>query len=197
MLRDAPNSNSLARLRQELVVPVRDGDILLCKSNGLVPSLIKWGTGSVYSHVSVVASSKLGIIIEAVPEGGVRAIAVVNYKTPYDVYRVKTEIKLNLTGVISYLIKMLARKYDLVSTIKLGWKMGLRKLRLVKLFGLKVTGNKDAADRLQEDQDFFCSELVYEAFFVGGGVDIVPQTGDAETTSPGDIAKSPIIQRIS
>ena len=174
---------------------LQDGDILLCKSNGVVPSLIKWGTGSIYSHVSVVASSKLGIIIEAVPEGGVRAIAIVNYKTPYDIYRVKPGIQFKLAGVIAYLIKMLARKYDLVSTVKLGWKMGLRKLRLFKLFGLKVTGNKKAADQLQEDQDFFCSELVYEAFYVGGGVDIVPQTDDAETTSPGDIARSPILQK--
>ena len=176
---------------------LEDGDILLCKGKGVVPWLIKLGSESVYSHVSVVASSKLGIIIEAVPEGGVRAIAIENYKTSYDVYRIKPGIQFNLAGVISYLIKMLARKYDLVSAIKFGWKMGLRKLQLVKLFGLKATGNKKAADELQEDQDFFCSELVYEAFFFGGGIDIVPQTGDAETTSPGDIAKSPIIQKIS
>ena len=54
----------------------RDGDILLCKSNGLVPSLIKWGTGSPYSHVAVIASAKLGLIIEAIPAGGVRAISI-------------------------------------------------------------------------------------------------------------------------
>ena len=175
---------------------LHDGDILLCKSNGLVPSLIKWGTGSAYSHVAVIASSKLGIIIEAVPEGGVRAIAVENYKTPHDIYRVKPTFKFDHPGVVSYLIKMLAKKYDLGSTIKLGWKMALRKLRLVKLFGLKAVGNKKAEDQLQEDQDFFCSELVYEAFFIGGSLDIVPQVGDAETTSPGDIAESKVLAKV-
>lgn len=174
-----------------------DGDILLVKSNGLVPSLIKWGTGSVYSHVAVVASAKLGIIIEAVPQGGVRAIAVVNYKTPYDLYRVKSAHPFNLSGVISYLIKMLARKYDFLSTVRLGWKMSVRKLKLLQLFGLKLTGNRKAADELQEDQDYFCSELCYDAFFFGGGLDIVPQIGDGEVTSPGDIAKSPVIEKVS
>ncbi len=175
---------------------LQDGDILLCKSQGIIPSLIKWGTDSIYSHVAVIASAKLGLIIEAIPEGGVRAISVQNYKTPFDIYRVRPTFKFNLAGVASYLIKMLARKYDFPSTIKLGWKMALRKLKLVQLFGLKLIGNKKAADGLQEDQDFFCSELCYDAFFVGGGLDIVPQIGDAEVTLPGDIAKSPVVEKI-
>lgn len=175
---------------------LQDGDILLCKSEGLIPKLIKWGTGSEYSHVSVIASAHLGLIIEAIPEGGVRAISIENYKTPYDVYRVKPNFTFNSAGVVAYLIKMLARKYDFRSAIKLGWKMGLRKLRLIQLLGLKVVGNQKAANELQKDQDYFCSELCYEAFLIGGGLDIVPQVGDAETTSPGDIADSPIVEKI-
>ena len=173
---------------------LQDSDILLCKSNGIIPSLIKWGTESKYSHVAVIASAKLGLIIEAIPEGGVRAISVKNYKTPYDVYRVKPEYKFNHSHVVAYLVKMLARKYDY--PLKLAAKVALRKLRLVQLFGLKAIGNKKAADHLQEDQDYFCSELCYRAFETGG-LDIVPQIGDAETTSPGDIAESPILEKVS
>ena len=175
---------------------IQDGDILLCQSNGLVPSLIKWGTGSVYSHVAVVASVKLGIIIEAIPEGGVRAIALENYKTPYDVYRVKATYTFNLSGVISYLVRMLAKKYDFRATMALGWKLFVKKLNLIKLFGLKMAGKKESADRLQEDNDYFCSELCYEAFYAGGGLDIVPEVGDAATVSPGDIACSSVIEKI-
>lgn len=175
---------------------LKDSDVLLCKSDGVIPKLIKWGTGSVYSHVAVIASAKLGLIIEAIPEGGVRAIDVKNYKIAYDVYRVKPAYTFNHSGVVSYLIRMLAKKYDFPSTIALAWKMGLRKLRLAQLFGLKLVGNKKAADHLQEGQDFFCSELCYEAFFVGGGLDIVPQIGDAEATSPGDIARSSVVEKI-
>jgi len=174
---------------------ISDGDILLCKSEGLIPALIKWGTGSIYSHVAVVASAKLGLIIEAVPEGGVRAISIENYKTPYDLYRVKDPASYDLTEVVAYLIRMLARKFDFLSTIKLGWKFFLRRLGLVQLAVLKIANQKEAADSLQKDQDYFCSELCYEAF-KAGGLDIAPQIGNAETVSPGDIARSPLIEKV-
>ncbi len=172
---------------------IQDGDILLCRGSGLVPRLIQWGTGSPYSHVALIASAKLELIVEAVPEGGVRAISVKNYKTPYEVYRVKSSYKFNGCEVVSFLIKMLARKYDY--PLKLAVKLAVRQFRLAQLFGLKLFGNKKAADQLQEDQDYFCSELCYQAF-KAGGLDIVPQIGDAETTSPGDIARSPLIEKI-
>lgn len=144
--------------------------------------------------MAVLASARLGLIVEAIPEGGVRAISIENYKTSYDLYRVRSDFTFNVSGVVSYLIKMLARKYDY--PLKLAWKMALRKLRLVKLFGLKATGNKKAADELQEDQDYFCSELVYAAFFTGGGLDIVPEVGEADVTSPGDIANSSRVEKV-
>lgn len=175
---------------------IQDGDILLCKSNGFIPALIKWGTGSIYSHVAVLASAKLGLIIEAVPEGGVRAISIENYKTPYDLYRIKDSKSFNLHEVVAYLVRMLARKFDTWSTIKLGWKLFLRRIGLVKLAVLKAAGQKQAADSFQKDQDYFCSELCYKAFKVGG-LDIVPQISDAETTSPGDIARSPNVEKVS
>ena len=176
---------------------IQDGDILLCKSDGAVPALIKWGTKSVYSHVAVMASVKLGLVIEAVPEGGVRAIARQNYKTPFDVYRVKTEYAYDLAGVISYLVLRLADKYDFASAVRLGWTLALRRFKLAQLFGLKLMNRKEAADKLQEDNDYFCSELCYEAFYAGGGLDIVPEVGDAETVSPGDIARSSVLEQVA
>jgi len=176
---------------------LQDGDILLCKSKGFISWLIKRGTNSKYSHVAIVASAKLGLIVEAVPAGGVRAIHIGNYKTPFDVYRIKDKYDYKLTEVVAYLIKMLARKYDFSSVIKLGWKMFLRKVKLLKLLGLKLSRQKKSADELQEDNDFFCSELCYRAFFFGGDLDIVPSVGSAETTSPGDIARSEIVEEVS
>lgn len=173
---------------------IQDGDILLCKGKGIVPTLIRWETESVYSHVAVIASAKLGLIIEAIPEGGVRAISIENYKTVYDLYRVKDPSSYDLSEVVAYLIRMLARKYDY--PVKLAGKLFLRKLGLVRLAFHKITRQKKAADRFQEDQDYFCSELCYRAF-EAGGLDIVPQIGDAETTSPGDIARSPLISKVS
>lgn len=175
---------------------IQDSDILLCKSTGFIPALIQWETGSVYSHVAVIASAKLGLIVEAVPEGGVRAIWIENYKTPHDLYRVKDRASFNHSEVVAYLIRTLARKYDFQSTIQLGWKFFLRRLGLVRLAALKIAKQKEAADSLQKDQDYFCSELCYRAF-MAGGLDIVPQIGDAETTTPGDIARSPLMMKVS
>jgi uncharacterized protein YycO len=175
---------------------LQDGDILLCKGTDCVSWLIKLGTQSIYSHVAIVASSHLGLIIESIPQGGVRAISIKNYKCPYDIYRVKDAYHYSLSGVVSYLISMLARGYDFRSVAMLAWKLLLRNLRLVKLFGLKLLRRKKAADSLQEDQDYFCSELCYRAFYAGGGLDIVPAVGDAETTSPGDIALSEVVRKV-
>lgn len=72
----------------------------------------------------------------------------------------------------------------------------MRRLRLVKLAGLKLINLKAKSDALQEDQDYFCSELCYKAFFFGGELDIVPEIGDGETTSPGDIARSSMIEKV-
>lgn len=178
------------------MIQFKDSDILLCKSTGLVPALIRWNTGSPYSHVAVIASAQLHLLIEAIPQGGVRAIHVENLKATYDVYRVKPEFSFDCEEVTAFLIRMLARKYDFLSTIRLGGKLLMRRLKLVQLAALKVMKKKEAADRLQEGQDYFCSELTYSAF-LHAGVDIVPQIGDAETTSPGDIARSPIIEKVS
>lgn len=174
----------------------KDGDILLCSGRDLISKLIGWGTKSKYSHVAIVASADLELIIEAIPAGGVRAISIEYFKESYDIYRIKPGQFFNNTGVISYLIKMLARKYDFKSVIRLGWKIFLRRLRLIKLAGLKVVRLKAMSDALQEDQDYFCSELCYKAFFFGGGLDIVPGIGDGETTSPGDIARSSMIEKV-
>lgn len=176
---------------------IQSGDVLLCKGKGLIPWIIKWGTKSVYSHVAIIASAEHKLVIEAIPEGGVRAISLENFHTPFEIYRVKKEHSFNHTGVVSYLILMLARKYDFLSAVKFGWKLFKRKMGIVQLAGLKVVGLKEKADALQENQDFFCSELCYRAFNEGGGLDIVPQIGDAETTSPGDIARSPILTKVA
>ena len=163
---------------------------------GAVSSLIRWGTDSPYSHVAVVASERLKLIIEAVPHGGVRAISVENYKTPYDIFRVKKPESYNLNDVVGYLVRMLARNYDFESTRRLAWRFLLKKIGLIQLAVLKATNQKEKADSLQQNQDYFCSELCYLAF-KAGGLDIVPQIADAEVTSPADIAASPLIQKVN
>lgn len=174
---------------------LKDGDILLCKGEGLIASIIKWGTGSAYSHIAIVVSAKLGLIVETLPEGGVRAVSIEKYKTKFDLYRVKKEYHFNHSNVVGHITVLLARKYDFISTLKLAGKILLKRFHLIKLYGLKMMKMKKAADELQEYQDYFCTELCYEAFRAGD-LDIVPQVGDAEIVSPNDIASSPILEVI-
>ena len=171
-------------------ITFQDGDILLCKGDSAISRLIKWETDSIYSHVAVIASANLGLVIEAVPEGGVRAISIENYKTDFDTFRVKDENSFVHTDVVAYLVRTLARHYDY--PVKLGFQMLVRKLKLVQLFGLKMFNQKKEAKALQDDQDYFCSELCWEAF-AADGLDLAPQIGSLDIVSPGDIAASPML----
>lgn len=50
--------------------------------------------------------------------------------------------------------------------------------------------------KLNLKYDYFCSELCYEAFYNGGGLDIVPEVPEADVASPGDIAKSAVVETV-
>ncbi len=162
------------------------GDILLFKGEDGISKLIQWGTGSEYSHVAICVSPEMNLAIEANTRGGVRAIDIRKIKEPYDIYRVKKSY--NLTDTISYLVNSLNSSYDYFGVLFLGLLKVLAKLKLPF---------KNIANNWQKDRDYFCSELCYEAFFHGGGLDIVPDVPQADITSPGDISKSNIVEYIS
>lgn len=56
---------------------------------------------------------------------------------------------------------------------------------------------KASANKWQKERDYFCSELCYEAFSKGGGLEIALKKDKADVTSPGDIAKSQITELIN
>ena len=167
---------------------MKSGDILLFKAGNedWVSKLIAWGTNSKYSHVAVCVSSDLDIAIEANTTGGVRAIAVSEIVQSYDVYRVKEENQYDTQKLLAFLVKKLNDKYDYKGVFYLG---------LLKLIAKKKKNFKNKANKWQKDNDYFCSELCYEAFNFAG-LDIVPEVDMADITAPGDIAKSSIIDLI-
>ncbi len=164
------------------------GDILLFKAEKGFSKIIAWGTGSKYSHVAICVSSDMNLAIESVPGGGVRAADIRKINVPYDVFRVREGNLYNLGGVVSFLIDKLNDKYDYLGVAWLG---------IIKIFSKMHARIKNAANKWQKDRDYFCSELCYAAFQIGGGLDIVPDVKDADITSPGDIALSRIIERIT
>jgi hypothetical protein len=166
---------------------VKPGDILLFKAErDFISRLIAWGTGSKYSHVAVCVSPKMNLAIEAIARGGIRARDIRKIPRDYDIYRVKEDYSYNLDGVISYLVDKLNERYDYPGVIWLGFIKLLAKISLP----LKITANN-----WQKRRDHFCSELCYEAFFHGGGLDIVPDMPEANITSPADISNSSVIKK--
>jgi len=165
---------------------MKSGDILLFKGEDGISKLIAWGTNSKYSHVAICVSAEMNLAIEAITRGGVRARDIRKIKEKYDIYRVKKDYIYNLNKVISYLVTKLNLKYDYFGVLFLGL------LKLLAKIGLPL---KDKANKWQIGRDYFCSELCYEAFNASG-LDIVPEIPDADITSPGDIAKSAVIEAV-
>ncbi len=160
-------------------------DILLYKGTGFVSKLIKWKTSSPYSHVSVIVGAETNLAIESNTgsQSGVRAVDIRKVKAEdIDIFRVKAGKVFAAEKVISYLVDSLGSKYDIPGVFWLG---------IMKVFNLK-----EKANQFQKDKDYFCSELVYEAFN-SAGLDIVPEVGEADITSPGDIARSSVLQKIN
>lgn len=167
---------------------MKPGDILLFQGRGKLSRLIRWGTGSKYSHVAICVSPKMYLAIESHTRGGVRARDLRKIEDPYDIYRIKETDSYNLDGVVSFLVSRLNAGYDFFGVF---W---LAIIKLLRKMGIKILEN--ISNEWQRSRDYFCSELCYEAFYNGGGLDIVPNIPEASITSPGDISKSPLIELV-
>jgi hypothetical protein len=164
-------------------------DILLYKGTGFVSHLIQFGTKSPYSHVAVVVDPAifLGIESNTGHQAGVRAIDLRKISADQvDVFRIKPAFSFDATKIISFLVEHLGAKFDHLGVTWLGVLKGVSLLTAFKF---------QPYNQFQKSKDYFCSELCYEAFHAGG-IDIVPEVGQADITSPGDIAKSSRLEKI-
>jgi uncharacterized protein YycO len=168
-------------------------DILLYKGRDFTSWLIEVGTSSMYSHVAVLIDPKINLGIESNTghQSGVKAFDLrkINIKD-VDVYRIKPDLltKVQKERAISFLVNHLGASYDWWGVVGLGF------LKLLSLITFGLTRNLHNV--FQKKKDYFCSELCYETF-IAGGLDIVPDVPDSDITSPGDIAKSSVIEKIS
>ena len=165
---------------------MKAGDVILCRGTDWISRLIQWGTRSEYSHVAVCVDGGMNLAIEAYA-GLVRAVDT-RKLAKYDVFQVKPEHTYNLVPTLAFLVDKLNNRYDYAGVIYLGIMKGLSRIGIKKA--------RKISNLWQKDRDYFCSELTYQAFAVGGGLDIVPQVASADITSPGDIAQSPILERV-
>ena len=103
------------------------------------------------------------------------------------VQSIKPEYSFDPAKTISFLVSRLNTGYDYFGVLFLG---------LIKILAIIGRPLKKTANKWQIERDYFCSELCYEAFHKGGGLDIVPLVPQADITSPGDIAKSSVVERV-
>ncbi len=165
-------------------------DIFLYKGRGFTSWLIQTLTQSPYNHVAVVVDPDMNLVVESNTghQSGVRAVDVRRIPMKeVDIYRLKPQYAANKDKVVSYLVGALGSRYDFWGVIWLGL------LKIISI--LTFTGARFHND-FQERRDYFCSELVWEAF-AADGLDLVPQTGGSDVTSPGDIAESPMLDKIA
>lgn len=163
---------------------IQSFDILLYKGTSFTSKLIKWGTTSPYSHVAVVVDPEMNLGIESNTghQCGVRAFDLRKLdQETVDAFRIKPGFSFDSKQVISYLVNGLGAKFDFIGV---SW-LGMMKAASMLTGFTKLTQYNE----FQKSKDYFCSELVYEAF-ASAGLDIVPQVGASDITSPGDIARS-------
>jgi|GEM_PF-1221200 hypothetical protein len=167
-------------------------DILLYRGKGFTNWLIEVGTSSPYSHVAIVVDPGISLGIESNTghQNGVRAFDLRKIDlSRVDIYRIKPGCldKVQKEKAVSFLVDHLGAGYDLIGVIGLG---------LLKILSFITFGStKKWNNNFQKNRDYFCSELCYAAFN-SGGLDIVPAVPDADVTSPGDIAKSALIELV-
>ena len=164
-------------------------DILLYRGKGFTSWLIRSLTKSHYNHVAVVVDPSLSIAVESNTghQSGVRAVDLrkLNY-TEIDVFRLKPQYSADKNIVIASLVDSLGAGYDYLGVIFLGI------LKIISLFTLNFI---PVHNWWQIKKDYFCSELCWQAF-AADGLDLVPQIGSMDIVSPGDIATSPLLDRV-
>lgn len=163
-------------------------DIVLYRGTGFTSWLIQALTKSRYNHVAVVVGPELHLGIESNVghQSGVRAFDLRRIdRSSVDVYRLKPEYSVDRDAVVSYLVGHLGSGYDYWGVIYLG---------ILKILSLLSLGRFRPYNAFQIKKDYFCSELCWEAFATDG-MDLTPQTGSSDVTSPGDIAESPMLYK--
>ena len=162
---------------------------MLYKGTGFTSHVIQWGTESPYSHVAIVGEPGIALGVESNTghQDGVRAIDLRKLsEETVDLFRLKPEFPIDKGKVISFLVDHLGAGFDYLGVTWLGVLKGVSVLT-----GMKY----QPYNQFQKEKDYFCSELCYQAF-MAGGLDIVPQVGEADVTSPGDIAASERLQKV-
>lgn len=149
--------------------------VQLHSGRSLISRLIKWQTRSPVSHASVLFTSD-DTVLESIEGVGVRAVSAKHYAKDLaegriTQYRVPKLSRVQVKTIRDFMTAELGAGYDYGSVLKF------------------ITRRKAA-----HNARWFCSELVFAAF-AAAGVPLL-QNVEAWAVSPGDLAMSPVLERV-
>jgi hypothetical protein len=181
-----PYTPAEPKLYDDVRTGIRSGDVLMYRGRSLASRLIRLVTGSPYSHAGIAAwwNDRL-MVMEAVGRGVVvtpLSANVAGYHGSVEWFTSVVEIDAGTRErMVRFAQEELGKEYGRWNAIALG-------LRLLFKKGV------EARDTLRRAQRLFCSHYVAQ-IYNAGGVDLQRGVSD-RFMSPGDIARSPVLQRV-
>ncbi len=165
---------------------IKNGDVLLYRGRSMESKIIRWATGSHYSHAGLAAwwNDRL-MVMEAVSKGVVVTPISKNIRS----YRGRVEWYTSVEEIpdderlrmVEFAQRELGKDYALWRAILLGFKT-------IFSHGL------ESRDRLRRERRLFCSHYVAETYN-SIGKDLKKGVGD-RFMSPADIAASPLLKKV-
>ncbi len=166
---------------------IADGDVLLYSGLSLASRVIRWATGSPYSHAGLAVwwNGRL-MVLEAVGKGVVvtpLSANVRHYHGDVEWFTTVDPIGSDDRRVLVELAqKELGKEYATWKAVVLG---------LRRLLGAKI----DRRDSVRRERKLFCS-LYVASVYNAIGRDLTLGVSD-RFTSPADIARSPLLRRVA
>jgi hypothetical protein len=165
---------------------IETGDILLFQGSSPLSRLIRWGSGSVYSHAGIAAWWDDRLLVFQAASRGTEILpvssAVDAYDGQVDWYALRPEVRLSARqahSLVTTAVTLLGRSYARSGLVELMWRMARGKFR----------GRRDPET---SPDALFCSQYVSYCYRMSS-FDLVRGTDDA-STSPGDLAKSAYLE---
>ena len=166
---------------------ITTGDVLLFQGSSLLSKLIRWGSGSAYSHAGIAAWWDDRLLVFQATGRGTEVLpvssAVDAYDGQVDWYALRSDKKFSpeqTQRLINQAVTLLGRAYARSGLLNLMWRM---------LWG-RFRGRLDPKSC---PDTLFCSQYVSYCYRAVDS-DLVEGTDDG-STSPGDLAGSPLLEK--
>jgi len=172
--------------RYEEVRPhIKNGDVIMYEGKSIVPKLVGWFTRSPYSHAGIAVWWNERLMVMEAKMRGVMVMPlsrnIFRHKGKVEWFTSKQEISdEDRLRMVIFAQEELGKRFAAWKAILLGWK---------------VLSKRDLGerDRLRRENKLFCSQYVAQ-IYNSIGLDLKKKRED-RFMSPGDIAKSPLMEK--